>query len=78
MDEAVTHLHLKNTVREACVIKRRFDFMCPPNLYELLNKVNSLPAIYPDKFNNKELPGTLKIFLSNLNRILSQKQKPPV
>ena len=86
LDEAVTDVQFSHTVasilgleqtdcetiREACFSKRRFDFMFPPHFYSIIEKVNALPAILPKNFDRQKLPSTAMVFLSNLNRILSQ------
>ena len=86
LDKAVTHNQFRNTVanilglqhtkpeilREACSGKQRFDFIIPSNFYSLLEKVNALPAVLPKNYNKQNLPSTPMVFLSNLNRILSQ------
>jgi hypothetical protein len=48
--------------------------MMPSNFYELLEKVNSLPAIFPEGFSTENLPSTMRVFISNLNRIIALKQ----
>ncbi len=58
-------------VRDKCLNKLRFDFMMPDNFYELLEKINYLPAQFPAGFDKSRLPATLPVFLSNLNRIMS-------
>ncbi len=63
------------TVKDACVNKLRFDFMIPVNFYELLEKVNHLPAKFPAGFNPANLPTTLSVFMSNLNRVISRKHE---
>lgn len=87
LNEAVTDIQFSNTVanilglkkttpevlREACYSKRKFDFMFPPEFNEMIKKVNDLPAVWPDDFDKQKLPSTQMVFLSNLNRILSQK-----
>jgi len=62
-------------VREMCHNKLRFDFMMPGNFYELLEKVNSLPAVFPDGFDQSDFPGTPMIFISNLNKVMSSNQE---
>jgi len=85
--ESVNHIQFSNTVanilglkhtepeilREVCHSKRRFDFMFPPEFYTMIEKVNKLPSVLPEKFNNQNFPSTPMVFLSNLNNILSQK-----
>jgi len=85
--ESVNHIQFSNTVanilglkhtepeilREACHSKRRYDFMFPPEFYSMIEKVNNLPSVLPENFNNQKLPSTPMVFLSNLNNILSQK-----
>jgi hypothetical protein len=63
------------TVRNACTNKLRFGFMMPGNFYELLEKVNPLPAVFPEGYDTTALPTTPMIFISNLNRIMSVKQE---
>jgi len=63
------------TVREACQNKLRFDFMMPDNFYDMLEKVNNLPAIFPEGYESDKLPLTPLVFMSNLNQILSMKEK---
>ena len=89
MDESVNHVQFSNTVanilglkhvkpetlRETCSSKRRFDFMFPARFYSLMEKVNALPAVLPKNFDNQNMPSTPMVFLSNLNRILSQKEE---
>ena len=58
-------------VRKTCHNKLRFDFMMPGNFYDLMKKVNSLPAVFPDGFERGYLPQTPMVFMSNLNRIMS-------
>ncbi len=62
-------------VREACQNKLRFDFMMPPNFYDLLEKVNHLPAIFPAEYDPAGLPHSSMVFMSNLNRILAKKNE---
>jgi len=89
LDESVNHIQFSNTVanilglkhvkpetlRKTCSSKRRFDFMFPPRFYTLIEKVNALPAVLPNKINIQIMPSTPMVFLSNLNRILAQKQE---
>lgn len=76
---AATLLSLKKadleTVRRVCPNKLRFDFMMPSNFYELLFKVNDLPAIFPEGYEINNLPMTPMVFISNLNRIMSVKHE---
>lgn len=86
LDEAITHSQFSNTVanilglqptepetlREVCFGKRRFDFIFPSGFYSLLDKVNVLPAVLPENFNKQNMPSSPMVFLSNLNRMLSQ------
>ena len=62
-------------VREAFPNKLRFDFMIPSNFEELMQKVNRLPAVFPDGFDPEQLPITPMVFMSNLNRILVRKNE---
>jgi hypothetical protein len=59
-------------VKDACRNKLRADFMVPENFYELLEKVNGLPAIFPEGFDTSGLPETVMVFMSNLNRVLGK------
>jgi thioester reductase-like protein len=63
------------TLRELFYSKRRFDFMIPTNFYDLLNKVNVVKPVMPDSLNDIYIPSTPMVFLSNLNKILSQKKE---
>lgn len=60
-------------MREKCHNKERFDFVFPSDFYSLLEKVNKLPAVFPENYDTASFPSTLMVFLSNLNKILSQK-----
>lgn len=60
-------------LREACQNKLRFDFMMPSNFYQLLDKVNHLPAIFPEWYDKSALPLTPMVFISNLNAIMALK-----
>jgi nucleoside-diphosphate-sugar epimerase len=62
------------TVREAFPNKLRFDFMMPPNFYELLDKINPMPAVFPKGFNMASLPSIPLVFMSNLNQILASQR----
>ena len=87
LSESVTHFQFQNTIssilglhhtnkqslRDACYSKRRFDFMFPERFYKMIEKVNALPPILPQAYNKQNLPSTPMVFLSNLNKILSQK-----
>jgi len=53
--------------------KLRFDFMVPPNFYQLLEKVNSLKEFFPSNFNCNTFPSTKKVFNANLRRYISDK-----
>ena len=89
LPESVTDVLLSNTVanilgmkrgdpatlRELFYSKPRFDFMIPDNFYELLAKVNILHAVMPESLKEIHMPSTPMLFLSNLNRILSQKNE---
>jgi thioester reductase-like protein len=63
------------TVREICQNKLRFDFMMPQHFYDLLDKVNGLPPVFPDGYDTGKLPLTPMVFMSNLNRIMSMKHE---
>lgn len=65
----------QHSMREKCHNKERFDFVFPSDFYSLLEKVNKLPAVFLKNFDTASLPSTLMVFLSNLNRILSQKEE---
>jgi len=65
----------QDTLRELFYSKRRFDFMIPANFYELLNKVNSMQADMPASLNEIYIPSTPMVFLSNLNKMLTQKKE---
>jgi len=87
LSESVTHFQFQNTVasilglrhtdkqslRDACYSKRRFDFMFPERFDKMIEKVNTLQPILPKRYNEQNLPSTPMVFLSNLNKILSQK-----
>jgi thioester reductase-like protein len=64
-----------SVVRESCQNKLRFDFMLPANFYDLLAKVNHLPAVFPKSYDAQVLPLTTMVFLSNLNKILTRKMQ---
>jgi thioester reductase-like protein len=88
LSETVTHkqfgntvaniLGLKHTTREnlskAYADRQRFDFIIPPGFYKLLEKANHVPAVWPENYQIQHLPEALMVFLSNLNRILTQKK----
>jgi len=59
------------TVRGLCQNRLRFDFLLPENFYELMEKVNCLPAVFPEGYDAGRLPLTAMVFMSNLNRIMS-------
>jgi hypothetical protein len=63
------------TVRGACHNKLRFDFMMPENFYELMEKVNRLAVILPAGYDAGQLPTTLGVFMSNLNRIMATRKE---
>ncbi len=63
------------TVRTACLNKLRFDFMMPENFYELMEKVNRLAVILPAGYDAGQLPTTLGVFMSNLNRIMATRKE---
>jgi thioester reductase-like protein len=63
------------TVREICQNKLRFDFMMPQHFYDLLDKVNSLPPVFPDGYDTGKLPLTPMVFMSNLNRVFARKSE---
>jgi len=89
LDESVNHIQFSNTVanilglkhtepeilRETCHSKRRYDFMFPADFYKMIEKVNNLPSVLPENYSKQNLPSTPMVFLSNLNRILSQRQE---
>jgi len=66
------------TVREAFHNKLRFDFLMPGNFYPLMEKVNSLAALFPEGFDRNTLPLTPIVFMSNLNRILLHQNKTSI
>ncbi|NOX86025.1 MAG: hypothetical protein GXO86_08695 [Chlorobi bacterium] len=72
---AASLLGLQKTVQEnmrkRSANKNRFDFVFPPDFYQLLDKLSNLPAVFPDNYNSNDLPPTAVVFLSNLNKILS-------
>ena len=78
-DKVANLLGLKHgdpaVLKELYYSKRRFDFIIPPEFHELLNKVNSLPPVIPESLSHIPMPSTPMVFLSNLNRILTQKEK---
>lgn len=63
------------TVRDACLNKLRFDFMMPPNFYELMERVIHLTGIFPTGYDRSKLPSTPVVFMSNLNRVMSVKKE---
>lgn len=63
------------TVRGMCQNRLRFDFLLPGNFYELMEKVNRLPAVFPGGFDTGQLPLTPMIFMSNLNRAMSSNKE---
>lgn len=63
------------TVREACQNKLRFDFMMPEDFYGMIDRVNNLPAVYPQGYDTGHLPITPMVFMSNLNRVLAQQKE---
>ena len=86
LDKPVTHKQFGNMVanilglkhstpgklREAFYDKHKFDFMVPGNFNALLEKVNALPAVWPEGFDARSLPDAAMVFVSNLNRILAR------
>jgi hypothetical protein len=59
-------------IRDLCQNKLRFDFMVPPNFYELLEKVHGLGPVLPDGYDPAQTPSTPLVFMSNLNHILAR------
>lgn len=62
-------------MRESCQNKLKFDFMVPGNFYELIDKVNHLPQIFPPWFDMKDLPNMPVVFMNNLNRALARQKE---
>ncbi len=62
----------RQTMHNATVSKRKFNFMIPKNFYSLLEKVNALPSVMPRSITPASLPDSSLVFLSNLNNKLSE------
>ena len=60
------------TVKKACRNKLRFDFIMPGNFYDLMERVNNLPSVFPRGFDEKNLPLAPLVFIRNLNHILTR------
>jgi|GEM_PF-1250771 len=63
------------SVRKTFQDNIRFDFMLPVNFYELMEKVNTLKAVFPSGFDMTNMPSTAVVFMSNLNRALTRKNE---
>jgi thioester reductase-like protein len=62
-------------IRKAFQDKTSFDFMLPGNFFELMEKINTLKAVFPSGFDMMNMPSTPVVFMRNLNRALARKNE---